>query len=202
MLKNCWAWVEKAPVAMAVTALNSAFALKLKKSFKNAVDVLSTAGSCTGPLLLVVANRIPKTSVPRTPRTATTRKARVGAGQDAHPSGAGVAARGAETAGPGVPMYAEGEEARPPPIPSGANERVRTTFGTPTASTPCLVRYPYTGVHGRGAPRAGTDFGAEEVETQDLGLGEHNCQRLLFEIANPGYRIVQLAYFCTHERQP
>ncbi len=51
VLKNCWAWVEKAPVAMAVTALKSestVLALKLKKSVRNARDALRTAGSWTG----------------------------------------------------------------------------------------------------------------------------------------------------------
>ena len=56
-LKNCWAWVAKAPVAMPSTALKSAstvLALKLKKSVRKARDALTTAGSCTGPLLLLV----------------------------------------------------------------------------------------------------------------------------------------------------
>src|SRR5580704_19703184 len=86
VLKNCWAWVEKAPVAMAVTAVKSestVLALKLKKSVRNARDALMTAGSWVGPPPLLVAKRTPKTSVPTRPTAATrviTRKARRGTG--------------------------------------------------------------------------------------------------------------------------
>src|ERR1700727_2231222 len=67
---------------MPLTALKSestVLALKLKKSVRKAREALTTAGSCTGPLLLLVAYRTANTRAAATPRAArrlTRRKAR------------------------------------------------------------------------------------------------------------------------------
>jgi len=56
----------------------------------------------------------------------------------------------------------------------------------PQAARPSPVT-PKTGVRKERRSGAGTGSGAKEVELQISRLGEHNCQRLLFDIANPGY---------------